>query len=188
MKRRLIPIITVLVVLFCGCKRGNDGLDRALELRSKLLSSAGCRFDADIVADYTDRVYTFSMNCQSDPEGTVSFIVTAPETIAGISGKAGRNGGQLIFNETALAFELLADEQYSPVSAPWLLVHMLRTGYLTSCVRIESGWIISIDDSFHDDALNLTVYLGEGDLPVGAEVSWRGRRILSLTVKNFTFL
>ena len=175
-------------VLLSGCKSETDGLAAAMELRSKLLSSAGCRFDAQITADYGDRLYTFSMNCQADAEGTVSFTVTDPETIAGITGNVGKSGGALTFNDTALAFELLADEQFSPVSAPWLLVHILSSGYLTSCAQIESGWMITIDDSYDDDALSLNVYLGVDDLPVGAEVSWRGRRILSMTVKNFTFL
>lgn len=158
-----------------------------MALRSKLLSSDGYSFDAEITADYGDRLYSFSMNCRVDDEASVAFSVTAPQTIAGITGNITEKGGRLTFDDTALAFELLADGQFSPVSAPWLLVHTLRSGYLTSCAETEGGWILSIDDRYEDDALNLTVYLGADDLPSAAEVSWKGRRILSLTVKNFTF-
>ena len=47
--------------------------------------------------------------------------------------------------------------------------------------------MVSIDDSYEDDALNLSVWLGQDGLPTGAEILWRGRRVLSLTVKNFSF-
>lgn len=188
MKRKLIPFIAVIFVFFSGCKSETDGLAAAMELRSRLLSSAGCRFVADVTADYGERMYSFVMDCQAEADGTLSFTVAEPESIAGISGKVGQSGGKLTFNDTALAFELLADEQFSPVSAPWLLVHMLRSGYLTCCTETEYGWMISIDDYYDDDKLSLNVYLDTDGLPAGAEISWRGRRILSLTVKNFNFL
>lgn len=187
MKTRVISLLAVVIIIMTGCKTKTDGLDRAMALRSKLLSSSGYSFDADITADYGDRLYTFSMNCRVDDSGTVAFTVTAPETLAGISGNIGENGGALTFDDTALAFDLLADGQFSPVSAPWLLVHTLCSGYLTSCAEIEGGWMLSIDDRYEDDALNLTVYLGADGLPFAAEAAWQGRRILSLTVKNFTF-
>jgi hypothetical protein len=66
-----------------------------------------------------------------------------------------------------------------------VLVHTLRSGYILSCAELESGTMVSIDDSYENDALNLSVWLDSENLPTGAEVFWQGRRILSMTVKNF---
>ena len=103
-----------------------------MDFRAKLLAQA-VSFDAEITADYGDKTYTFAMHCESDTKGDMTFTVTAPESIAGISGTISASGGKLTFSDTALAFDLMADDQLSPVSAPWILMKTLRSGYLTSC-------------------------------------------------------
>lgn len=186
MKRNL-AFLLLLTVLLSGCG-GNSELDRAMTMRERLLSANGCTFDAEITADYGDKVYSFSMSCQTDQDGTVAFTVNQPESISGITGEVSGNGGKLTFDESALAFELLADGQITPVSVPWLLIHTLRSGYLTSCGTDGENLRVSIDDSYEEDALHLDIWLDSEDLPVRGEVIWQERRILSLEVKNFTLL
>lgn len=187
MRKFGILCFVLLWILLPGCAGGGDTLGQAMDLRSRLLSSGGYTFDTEITADFGDKVYTFAMNCRADNAGNVAFTVTAPDTIAGITGVMDAQGGKLTFDGTALAFELLADGRLSPVSAPWVLVHTLHFGYITSCAQTDSGLMVSVNDSYEDDALNLCVYLSEDGLPAGAEIFWNGSRILSLTVKNFTF-
>lgn len=188
MKRRLATFAIALLLFLSGCSGGNSELKRAMALRAELLASNGYSFDTMVTADYGDKIYTFGMNCQVDNLGNLSFTVTEPESIAGITGTVSESGGKLTFDDTALAFELLADGQVTPVSAPWILVHTLHSGYLTSCCAEGDGLLLTIDDSYEDDALNLTIWLGENDLPTQAEILWQGRRILSLEVKNFGYL
>ena len=83
MKR--IAVVLCALLLLTGCAGTQERLDRAIALRSKLLSASGCSFDAVITADYGDITYTFSLNCQGDDQGNLLFSVTAPQTIAGIS-------------------------------------------------------------------------------------------------------
>ncbi len=186
MKR--LAALLLLAILLTGCGGANAELDRAMTFRAKLLSSQGCRFDTVITADYGDKTYTFSTECSSDQNGAVTFTVTEPESIAGITGTLSGEGGKLTFDETALAFELLADGQVTPVSAPWLLVKTLRGGYVTACGMDGDKILLSVDDSYEEDALHLQIWLGEGDVPVNAEIVWDDRRILSLEVKNFEIL
>ena len=159
-----------------------------MELRSRLLSSNGYSFSTEILADYGDKVYTFSMDCWATDDGNVSFTVCQPESIAGITGVISKHGGKLTFDDTALAFDLLADGQFSPVSAPWILVHTLHQGYISSCAELDEGWMVSMDDRYEEDALSLSVWLNRENLPAAAEIFWQGRRVLSLTVSNFSFL
>ena len=184
--KQIIPILLILVLL-AGCAGARDTMDRAMALRSALLAK-GAEFDAAVTVDYGDKTYSFGMHCRMEAQGKVTFSVTAPETIAGITGTVSASGGKLTFDGNALAFTLLADGQVSPVSGPWLLMKTLRSGYLTSC-GVEDGCLrIAIDDSYEDDALHLDVWLDESDCPKRGEILWKGRRILTVEIENFVFL
>ena len=185
--KKLVSVLVLLIVL-TGCAGDNGELDRTMALRAKLLAASGCSFDAVITADYGDKTYSFSVSCTSDGQGDVTFTVNDPESIAGITGTISGEGGKLTFDDTALAFELLADGQVTPVSAPWLLVKTLRGGYVRACTVDGEQIRVSIDDSYEEDALHLDIWLGEGDLPVRGEILFDNRRILSLEVKNFEIL
>ena len=171
-----IAAAVVVLVFLTGCSGGSKEMQRGLDLRSELLKASECRFSCEITADYSDKVYTFSMDCQCDSQGDLTFAVTAPETDA---------GGKLTFDDTALQFDLMAEEQLTPVSAPWILMKTLRSGYITSAGMDGGRLRLTIDDSYEDDALHLDIWLGEDDCPEDAEILYKERRILSLKVTNF---
>lgn len=183
---RLAAILCFLFIL-SGCGSSGNALDRANSLRSKILSSDGCSFLATVTADYGEKIYVFTMDCKTDKTGDLSFTVTEPETIAGITGKITGIGGSIIFDDQVLAFQTIADGQVTPVTAPWLFVKTLRSGYLKDATESGNGFEISIDDSYEEDALQLRIRT-EGGMPVFGEIFWQGRRVLTLTVENFAFM
>ena len=157
-----------------------------MDARSKFQSSP-CRFRVTVSADYGDMIHTFVMDCETDRQGNVEFMVAAPDTISGITGTLTAESGFLTFDGEMLAFELLADGQLSPVSAPWVLVSTLRGGYLRYAADTDRGLHLTIDDSFEDEPMQVDVWLENG-IPTGAEILWQGRRILTMRVENFAFL
>lgn len=175
----------IILLILTGCSGESGEMQRGLALRSALLKASECRFSCDVTADYTDRTYTFSMDCRCDSQGNLTFAVISPETIAGITGSIGEDGGKLTFDDTALQFDLMADDRISPVGAPWVLMKTLRGGCITSAGADGGGLRLSIDDSYDDDALHLDIRLGEGDRPAAADILFEERRILSLSIKNF---
>ena len=183
MKRFWLPVL--LMLLLTGCGGAEKELQRGMDLRSKLLASTGCSFEAQITADYGDKLHTFSMACRGNDKGDLTFTVTAPETIAGIEGSISREGGKLTFQDTALYFAMLADGQVTPVSAPWILLKTLRGGYLRSACQEEGLLRLSMDDSYEEDALYLDIWLDAENVPVRGEILYKERRILSLAVTNF---
>ena len=185
--KRLAAII-LLAVILCGCEGSNEQMDRVLALRAKLLQGKGCSFDAVITADYGDQIHKFTLACQADEKGTVTFSVSAPENIAGITGKIDGEGGKLTFDDQMLVFPLLADDQLSPVSSPWVLVKTLRGGYITACGKDGDYLLTTIDDSYADDALQLDIWLNGDHNPIRAEILWKNRRFLSMEVQNFRIL
>ena len=184
MKKLLAVCLCVLLLMGCTGKRRE--IDRAMELRADLLGSLGYSFDVKITADYGDKLHNFAMSCTGDNDGNVSFTVTEPETLAGIAGSIAADGGKLTFDDVALSFPLMADGQVTPVSGPWILVQTLLGGYLTDCVMEEELLHLRIDDSYEEDALHLDIWLDQENRPLQAEISYDGRRIVTMEVSNFT--
>ena len=180
-----LSVLLIVLLFLGGCSGKQEELERAMTLRAKLLASE-CSFDAKITADYGDKLYVFAMACQGDSRGNLTFTVTEPESIAGITGILSQDGGRLTFDDTALAFPLMADDQLTPVSAPWIFLKTLRGGYLTSANTEEELLHLTIDDSYEEDALQLDIWLDGQNLPLQADILYDGRRILTVQVSNFT--
>lgn len=184
--KRLAALVAVCVML-AGCSGKDAELERAMDLRARLLVSS-CSFDARITADYGSEVYSFDVTCEGDSRGRLEFMVTEPDTISGITGIADDEGGKLTFSDTALAFPLLADGQLSPASGPYIFLKTLRGGYLTAA-GMEDGLLrLTIDDSYEEDALQLDIWLNGEDAPVRADILYDGRRILAMDILNFQIL
>ena len=173
------------ILLLTGCSKTKDMLDRAMTLRAELLACESCSFDASVTADYGDQIHTFRMSCVGDNDGNLEFTVTAPETLAGITGEISGGEGKLTFDEQAVAFHLLADGQVTPVSGPWILMKTLMGGYLTACNEEEGLLHLMINDSYADDALELEIWLDGQTNPLQAEIGYEGRRILTMEIENF---
>ncbi len=186
MKLRLAVLVCV-ISLLSGCG-GRNSMDKAVGLRTDLLAGEGCSFQCEITADYGEKIYTFGMDSQADREGNLVFSVTAPVTIAGICGTVTGTEGTLTFDDRVLAFETIADGYLTPVSAPWVLIKTLRSGYLKSCVETENGFCMEIDDTYAESSLQLRIYTDKNAVPTGGEIFWINRRILTLQVDNFTIL
>ncbi len=155
-------------------------------MRDKL--SAGCVFSAEITADYGDNAYTFELDCHSDKDGKLNFTVVSPEVISGISGSLSATGGQMHFDDAVLGFPMLMEGEISPMSAPWLMLHSLRGGYIRGCGADGDGTKIIIDDSYAQNPLQVDLWLDSVDTPKGCEIMWQGRRIMSIKIKSFSFV
>lgn len=183
MKR--IAALLMIAVILCGCTGKRAEMDRAMTLRANLLACQSVSFDTAITADYGDEIYSFGMNCQADNQGNLTFAVTEPETIAGITGTIASGEGKLTFDDVALDFPLMADDQITPISGPWIFLKTLLGGYLTACTVEEDLLRLTIDDSYEDDALQLEIWLNNSDAPVRAEILYDGRRIVTMDITNF---
>lgn len=183
--KRIVCLIFILFLL-AGCS-GEVSLDRAMALRQKL-QGQGCSFDTEITADYGDIQRTFKLRCTAESNGRLDFSVLQPESISGISGIISQSEGKLTFDDKAVAFELMAEGQLSPISAPWIMLKTLVGGYLSSCCQEDEMYHISIDDSYEADSLRLEVWVDALDRITYCEIYWQGRRLLSMNVENFTYV
>jgi len=185
--RAVTAILLCVIILLTGCANYGAPIDKAMKLRNDIESSNGCAFQAMVTADYGEEIYVFSMDCSTDREGNLSFTVTSPETICGITGKISASGGALTFDDKVLAFQTMADGIVTPVTAPWILIKTLKSGYLKGCAETDTGLEISADDSYAEGSLHLNI-ITKDNLPTSAEIFWDGRRILTVSVENFRYL
>ena len=183
-----IAVFLLSICFLSGCSANGDPVSRAMDLRSKLLESSGCSFTAVISVDYEDKIYTFTLDCTADSEGNLSFVVSDPQTLGGITGSFSKKGGALTFDDKVLAFPLLADGQIAPVCTPWILLNTFRGGYISGCGQDKENLRIYYDDSFENSVLHLEALLDENNIPIYGEIFWRERRILSADIRNFVIL
>lgn len=185
--RAMTAILICVAILLTGCAGSNTTVDKAIKLRNEIENSNGCAFHTTVTADYGEKIYIFSMDCQTDKEGNLTFTVTKPDTIAGIAGQISAAGGALTFEDQVLAFQTMADGLVTPVTAPWILMKTLKSGYLKGCAESGDGYEISADDSYADGALHLLINVKD-NLPTSGEIFWNGGRVLTMTVEEFRYL
>ena len=63
----------LLVLFLAGCSAKNTAMERCLKLRTTLLAASACTFEADITADYGDKLHSFTLRCEVDADGAVAF-------------------------------------------------------------------------------------------------------------------
>lgn len=182
--KRLLAAAAALLLLLSGCGRKESQMNRALALRERVQKGSST-FEAEITADYGDRQAAFTLACQSDPEGSLTFRVLEPESIAGISGRIAGDKGELTFDEAVLAFPMVADGLLTPVSAPWIFMKTLRTGYLSSAGMEGTSLRLCMEDSYRDDALHANIWVDEENAPQRVEILHDGQKYLSIAIRSF---
>ena len=183
MKRILAAGLVML--LLTGCNQ--QTVQEPMKLRTKLYEKA-CSFRAVVDADYGEVIYQFAMDCQADTAGNLKFQVVTPESISGITGTISEEKGNLTFDEKILAFPVISEGQVTPVTAPWHLLHTLRSGYIAGCGQDENYTRVMLDDSFSENPLHLDCWLDQDENPVRGEILYKGRRILTVHIEKFRFL
>lgn len=163
-------------------------MDRALKFRQTLLQQKGCSFTCNLTADYGDVLYQFMLDCKTDSSGTVCFTVSAPDTLSGIQGEITGAGGKIRFEDQVLAFPLLSEELPTPLSAPWLFVAAIRSGYIRSCEVAENKMTLTVAQTYEDDSILLQIRFDKNEKPISCEIIWKNRRLLSMEVIAFQYL
>ena len=180
--KRILPLFLVFLL---GCSGPDPAMEAALDLRSRCLASPNVRFRAEIRADYITGFEEFTLDCETSPDGAVSFRVASPEEIADICGTVRQDEGTVEFDGAVLAYPLMAQGRLSPLSGPWVVMKAIRSGCIIAAGQEGELTRVTIDDSYADNALTVDVWLEEGQV-IQAEVAWEGLRCLVMTFDDFS--
>ena len=185
--RKILSGILAVLFLF-GCSDESKYLNNIIGLRELLNNSSKCSYVASVTLDYGDSLYVFSANCTLDAENNMDFTIIEPVSIEGISGQLSGETGKLLFDEAVLAFPMLAGGDMMPITAPWLLVRTLKSGYINACGSNSTGYFARIDDSYNGVELFTEVSFDESNNPISADIVWDGKRIVSITIRDFSIM
>ena len=180
--KRILPLFLVFLL---GCSGPDPAMEAALDLRSRCLASPNVRFRAEIRADYITGFEEFTLDCETSPDGAVSFRVASPEEIADICGTVRQDEGTVEFDGAVLAYPLMARERLSPLGGPWVVMKAIRSGCIIAAGQEGELIRITIDDSYAENALTVDVWLRDGQV-IQAEVAWEGLRCLVMTFDDFS--
>lgn len=160
-------------------------MQKALDLRSLLLSQEEYSFSMDAAADFGDTIFRFSMDCEKE-ENSVECTITAPESICNIKTVRENDGASILFDGVRVSLGSLANGNLAPLEAPWLLCKAMEGEYISctgrdgNCVRVT--YLLGYDDQ----QLQLDVWLDEiTNIPRNAEFTYKGRSVLRASITNF---
>ncbi len=159
---------------------------QAIAFRSELIARGGCSFCAEITADYGQEVQHFTLECDVDGEGRVSFCVKEPDTIEGITGKTEGEKGSVTYDGLQLAFPLMVYDQISPVSAPALVAECWIKEFILSAGLSDAIYRVSYEKKIYGNDLLIDTYF-EKDIPISAELCYNGYRIVNISITHFSF-
>ena len=185
---RYMAVFLVLLILLTGCSPDSDSESAALSVRSKLLTSKECTFSTEVLADYGDSTCVFSTDVVVSRDSDLKFVITSPNTIAGITGTISKNAGEITFDNQVVLFQLLVDGQITPVCAPWLFYNTLNRGIIRSSGKTNEGEMVIYDDIFEGEDFEMYLTFDNVGEPSHCEFVWQGRRFLSMDIKMFQIL
>jgi len=133
-----VPMMTVL--LLSGCTGGgvSEAEELALTIRAECLQQTAWTTEASITADYGQRVYQYEVTASWDGAET-TLILTAPETVAGLTARLRDGENRLEYEDVSLETGPLNEDGLSPVAALPVLWETARSGYITACGLEENG-------------------------------------------------
>ena len=128
MKKIILAAILVLILGGCSSK---DAYQSFLDIRSAYLS-ADITLSADVVSDYGDRCYEYSLGYTGDGKsGEVSIF--SPEEICGISASIDDNKNvSLKCGDVIIDTGILYGTGVTPLETLPLIVNAIREGYVAS--------------------------------------------------------
>lgn len=170
----------------CGGEETSP-VQEALSFRTDLLAVDQCSFTAQVTADYGERAYTFGLDCVYEPRNDrAELTVTEPESIAGITAAMEGTDGTVAFDGTALELGTLASGKTAPMALPQLLGQAWTGGYIESQTEADSGFLVTYQVGYEQDALMVYTAFDEGGVPLWAEIYDEDTCVLQAELSNFT--
>lgn len=191
MKKRLL-FLPMMLLLLTGCGGGQEGEtgaeSLAVAIRGEYMAMTGYSLQAQVNADYGQRVYDFTLSVTSDGEET-TVVIREPEMLAGVTARMDGDEGTLEYEDLSLETGFLDGESLSPVSALPTLVEATRTQYIDRCTLADGVLEVHCADPEEDAGTGREVTLwfdAQTHALTGGEISQDGRRVITCEITEFT--
>lgn len=145
MRKLLLCVPMIMLLSACGHAPGGVGPaeELALTIRGEYAALSTWTAQAEITADYGQRVYEYAVAAEFDGVQT-RLTLTAPDTVAGLTAVLTEDSEALEFDGLWVETGPLDPEGLTPAAALPALVETARTGYITAC-RLEEDGLLRVD-------------------------------------------
>ena len=127
------PMITLLLLTACGFTGGNEAEQVAQDVRGRYLEMTSCTSTIEVVADYGQRVYYYTMDMTWEQDGEMVLTITAPDSIAGLTVRGEDGESFLIYDDVQVETGPLYQGGMSPVDAVPTFLYQAREGFIAQC-------------------------------------------------------
>ena len=139
-------IALLLAGILCGCGGAEKETDLILQLRADFLAMDGCTGTMDLTADYGQRVYDYTVEFSSSKQDGMTMVITAPESVAGITATIAKGQTSLEFDGVQLETGPLNEDGLAPLDALPAILTAIQSGYIaeTSSERMGETEVLRI--------------------------------------------
>lgn len=135
--RRKLCALMIIFPLLTGCGEnkniGSSADELALNIRTEYMGMTGFSANAEVIADYGQRVYEYTLDVQWQKEGETVLTVLAPENIAGITARIESGTSFLDYDGISMETGILSQDGFSPMEAIPVLMNYILSGYIAQC-------------------------------------------------------
>ncbi|MBR2667374.1 MAG: hypothetical protein IKD96_04355 [Oscillospiraceae bacterium] len=190
MRRVLLCVLTMtLLLLPAGCAGQDRAEARAMELLELYDDLEACSLTAELLADYGERTYTFTVDVVYDRDGTSRLTILEPDLLAGLTVRWQEETATLEYDGTTVETGYLTEDGLSPMTALPALLEAVRSGGLTACSTEtwkDGRELLRL--SFSDGTVSDTVWFDpDTGAPVRGEIAAEGYTVITCTVTDFRF-
>lgn len=191
MNKRLL-FLPMMLLLLAGCGGGQENENgaeaQAVAIRGEYMAMTSYSLQAQVNADYGQRVYDFTLSVTWDGEET-TVAIWEPEMLAGVTARITGDEGTLEYEDLSLETGFLDDDGLSPVSALPALMEAARSQYIDRCTLTDGILEIHCADPEEKPGTGQEITLwfnAQTHALTGGEISQDGRRVIACEVTEFT--
>ena len=181
-------VITLMGILcMSGCEKEGDVMQNALDFRASVLNAAVCTYEGNITANYGDRMYTCTAQCQYSPsELTAVMTLTAPESISGIVATTTSDSGVVEFEDVAVEFGELGNGNVAPMELSQLVGDAWTKGWIESVSQEGEDWLYTYRLGYDEEELVIYTRLTPQKIPYAVEIYENDTCILEVDIGDFS--
>lgn len=191
MNKRLL-FLPMMLLLLTGCGGGqekeNGAEALAVAIRGEYLAMTSYSLQAQVNADYGQRVYDFTLSVTWDGTET-AVTIREPEMLSGVTARITGDEGTLEYEDLSLETGFLDDDGLSPVSALPALMEAARSQYIDRCTLADGVLEVHCADPEEKPGTGQEIVLWfdtQTHALTGGEISQDGRRVIACDITEFS--
>lgn len=191
MNKRLL-FLPMMLLLLTGCGGGQENENGAealaVAVRGEYMAMTSYSLQAQVNADYGQRVYDFTLSVTWDGQET-TVSIQEPEMLAGVTARITGEDGILEYEDLSLETGFLDDDGLSPVSALPTLMEAARSQYIDGCTLTDGVLEVRCADPEEKPGTGQEITLwfdAQTHALTGGEISQDGRRVIACEMTEFT--